>query len=105
MKRLDAILGLVPRFLASHYHVLWLISLGIYLIVLPMCGVHVSNFAELVGGNYTNVTSDIGACIAAGGTLHLIGHVRKQNQVIDELRHLIGEIHHHHGLQQPPPGD
>ena len=46
---------------------LLLVGLGIYLIVLPILGLHVSANSELIGGNYTNVTSDIGACIAAGG--------------------------------------
>jgi hypothetical protein len=35
--------------------------LGIYLIVLPLAGVNVSAKSELIGGNFTNVTSDIGA--------------------------------------------
>ena len=34
----------------------------------------------LIGGNYTNVTSDIGACIAAGGTLHLVNQGRKRQR-------------------------
>ena len=54
-------LGMIPRFLASHVHVIWLLVLGSYLIVLPLCGVNVSAKSELIGGNYTNVTSDIGA--------------------------------------------
>lgn len=82
---LDKYLGVVPRFLASHLHVIWLLGLGIYLIVLPLCGVDVSSKAELIGGNYTNVTSDIGACIAAGGTLTLVKHSRRQSRA-DDLR-------------------
>ena len=73
---LDTLLGLVPRLLSSHYHVMCLLGLGTYLIVLPLMGVHVSADSELIGGNYTNVTSDIGACIAAGMTVHL----HKQNK-------------------------
>ena len=64
---LDRALGLIPRALASHLHIVGLILLGVVLVVLPLLGVHVSTQVELIGGNYTNTTSDIGACIAAGG--------------------------------------
>jgi hypothetical protein len=90
---IDKVLGVVPRFLASHFHVIWLLGLGVYLIVLPLFGVHVSSQAELIGGNYTNVTSDIGACIAAGGTLTVIQHQRKQSRAA-ELRAKTAEATH-----------
>ena len=64
--RLDHALQWVPRILSSKPHVIALIALGFYLIVLPLVGVMVSARAELIGGNYTNVTSDIAASIAAG---------------------------------------
>jgi cyanate permease len=70
---LDRKLAAVPRFLSSHFHVIFLLGLGVYLIVLPLCGIRVPESAELIGGNYTNVTSDIGACIAAGMTVHIHG--------------------------------
>ena len=46
-------------------------GLGIYLI-LPLPG--------LIGGSYTNVSWDIGACIAADGTLHLVSQGRKRRK-------------------------
>ena len=70
-----------------------LIGLGVYLIVLPLAGVNVSAKSELIGGNYTNVTSDIGACIAAGGTLHLISQNRKRSRVEAERLRLAKETH------------
>ena len=70
-----------------------LIVLGVYLIVLPLVGVNVSAKTELIGGNYTNVTSDIGACIAAGGTLHLISQNRKRSRVEAERLRLAQETH------------
>ena len=70
-----------------------LIGLGVYLIVLPLVGVNVSAKSELIGGNYTNVTSDIGACIAAGGTLHLISQNRKRSRVEAERLRLAQETH------------
>lgn len=90
---LDRILGWVPRLLSSKPHVIVLIGLGVYLIVLPLVGVNVSAKSELIGGNYTNVTSDIGACIAAGGTLHLISQSRKRNRVEQERLRLAQETH------------
>jgi hypothetical protein len=91
--RIDRILQWVPRVLSSKPHVLVLMGLGIYLIVLPLLGITVSANAELIGGNYTNVTSDIGACIAAGGTLHLIAQSRKRSKIEEERLRLTRETH------------
>ena len=91
--RFDRVLRWVPRVLSSKPHVLFLIGLGVYLIVLPIAGVTVSASAELIGGNYTNVTSDIGACIAAGGTLHLVAQGRKRRKVDEERLRLTRETH------------
>ena len=91
--RADKILQWVPRLLSSKPHVLLLMGLGVYLIVLPILGVRVSSNAELIGGNYTNVTSDIGACIAAGGTLHLVAQGRKRRKVEEERLRLARETH------------
>lgn len=91
--RIDRALQWVPRLLSSKPHVVLLMLLGIYLIVLPLCGVRVSADAELIGGNYTNVTSDIGACIAAGGTLHLISQGRKRQKMEEERLRLARETH------------
>jgi hypothetical protein len=91
--RLDRVLRWVPRVLASKPHVLALIGLGIYLILLPLFGVMVSAQAELIGGNYTNVTSDIAASIAAGGTLHLVNQGRKRSRTDAERLRLARETH------------
>jgi hypothetical protein len=61
--------------------------------VLPLAGVRVSANAELIGGNYINVTSDIGACIAAGGTLHLVAQSRKRRKIEEERLTLARETH------------
>ena len=91
--RVDRILQWVPRVLSSKPHVIVLMGLGVYLIVLPILGVHVSSNAELIGGNYTNVTSDIGACIAAGGTLHLVAQSRKRRKIEEQRLRLAEETH------------
>jgi hypothetical protein len=91
--RLDKILGGVPRALSSHAHIMFLGALGVYLVLLPLLGVNVSAKSELIGGNYTNVTSDLGACIAAGLTVHLVRRERKRTQ---ELHELFAQVHGRH---------
>jgi len=91
--RFDRALHWVPRILSSKPHIVVLILLGVYLIVLPLLGVAVSAKSELIGGNYTNVTSDIGACIAAGGTLHLVNQSRKRQKIDAERLALLREVH------------
>jgi len=91
--RLDKILGFVPRGLSSHVHIIFLAVLGIFLVLLPLFGVNVSAKAELIGGNYTNVTSDLGACIAAGLTVHL---VRRERHRREELERWFHEVHRRH---------
>jgi hypothetical protein len=91
--RLDRALQYIPRALASKTHVLLLVLLGIFLVVLPLIGLVVSAQAELIGGNYLNATSDIGACIAAGGTLHLARQEAKRHRLEDERLKLMRELH------------
>ena len=91
--RLDRVLALVPRALSSHAHIIFLTVLGVYLVLLPLFGVDVSARAELIGGNYTNVTSDLGACIAAGLTVHLVKRDRQRSR---ELRRLFDHLHQRH---------
>lgn len=87
------VLQWIPRVLSSKPHVVMLTLLGVYLVLLPLIGVPVSAKSELIGGNYTNVTSDIGACIAAGGTLHLISQGRKRQRLEEERLALLREVH------------
>jgi hypothetical protein len=83
--RLDKVLALVPRALSSHVHIIFLACLGVFLVLLPLFGVNVSARAELIGGNYTNVTSDLGACIAAGLTVHLVRRDRRRSAELEGL--------------------
>jgi len=91
--RFDRMLQWIPRILSSKPHIVVLVLLGLYLIVLPLVGVAVSAKSELIGGNYTNVTSDIGACIAAGGTLHLVSQGRKRQKLDEERLRMLTEVH------------
>jgi hypothetical protein len=100
--RLGKALGYVPRALASHAHVIWLMIMGIYLIVLPLAGVPVSARAELIGGNYANVTSDIGACIAAGGTLTMLRHSRHRSRVTEQTHRILSDLYLKHTGEDHP---
>lgn len=81
---LDRALALVPRVLSSHAHIIFLGALGIYLVLLPLVGVEVGSKAELIGGNYTNVTSDLAASIAAGLTVHIVKRERSRSRELEE---------------------
>lgn len=91
--RLDKVLAVVPRALSSHAHIIFLGVLGVYLVLLPLVGVNVSSKSELIGGNYTNVTSDLGACIAAGLTVHLVKRDRRRSR---ELAEFAARLHARH---------
>jgi hypothetical protein len=99
---LDKALGYVPRALASHAHVLALGVLGLYLVLLPLLSVNVSAKAELIGGNYCNVTSDIGACIAAGGTVALLRHSRRRNRIAEATHRITADLYRFHAGQAHP---
>jgi len=74
------------RLMSSKLHVVFLSGLGVFLVVLPLVGIyHPSQFAELIGGNYTNVTSDIAACIAAGGTVHMVRKQREHHSMLERI--------------------
>jgi hypothetical protein len=90
---LDRTLAFVPRVLSSHAHIIFLACLGVFLVVLPLVGVNVSARAELIGGNYTNVTSDLGACIAAGLTVHLVKRDRRRSR---EMQEMFAHLHRRH---------
>lgn len=79
------IFKLILRWIDSTTHILGLAGLGVVLVLLPIVGVHISSFFELIGGNYTNVISAIGACIAASaGTRSAVQH----HYVRDEVKKL-----------------
>ncbi|KOU38042.1 hypothetical protein [Streptomyces sp. WM6378] len=70
------------RVLAGKAHGVFLTALGICLIVLPLAHILTpSGTVELIGGNCTNVTSGVGACIAAGGTLHPVRANRRRSRM------------------------
>ncbi len=92
--RLERALGYVPRALSSKAHILFLGALLVYLVLLPLSRLYApTSQAMLIGGNWTNVTSDMGACIAAGGTLHLVRREKKRHLMEAERLRLARETH------------
>ena len=90
--RFEKILNAVPRLLSSKGHIVFLFALGLYLVVLPVLHIYTPGPTQMLeGGNYTNVTSDLGACIAAGGTVHLI---KKNREHRNELAKLHAKLDH-----------
>lgn len=94
-EELDRVLAIVPRALSSHAHILLLFGLGVWLIVLPLVGIRVSSTVELIGGNYTNVTSDIAASIAAGLTVKIHHDRRSDRNRLEQLHASVERLHAH----------
>ncbi len=101
--KLDKILGYVPRALASHAHIVFLLGLLCYLVVLPVLKIYTPGSTQmLIGGNWTNVTSDMGACIAAGGTLTVLKHSRQRAKVTAATHQIIADLYREHSGQHHP---
>ncbi|MHB1738632.1 MAG: hypothetical protein ACYCXA_03965 [Actinomycetes bacterium] len=87
-------LDTVPRILASRAHIIWLFVLLLWIVILAVPFPSIASArVELILGNYTNVTSDLGACIAAGGTVALVRHSRRQSRLAAERHQMTTEIH------------
>lgn len=92
--RLDRALAAVPVVLSSKPHILWLFVLLLWIVILaiPFPAIAPTSL-ELILGNYTNVTSALGACIAAGGTVTLMKHARHQSRLAEERHRITAEMH------------
>lgn len=95
-------LAAVPRLLASAPAIVFLVALFFYLVVLGLVGLFIpalepSATMQLVLGNYTNVTSALGASIAAGASIvglrEIRVHHRKQHLFRDQMRAHMGLAH------------
>lgn len=90
---LDRVLSYVPRILASKVHIGWLFFLLLWIVFAAAIFPGIASArVELILGNYTNVTSDIGACIAAGGTVHLVHKSRQRDEHIRTLHEKIDRL-------------
>jgi hypothetical protein len=70
----------IPRALASIASRYVFVGLFIYLVILPVIGVYTpSSKAMLVGGNYTNVTGALGACIASAVGLAIHRDIKRRH--------------------------
>lgn len=90
---IDRLLSYVPRVLASKAHIAWLFFLLLWIVFAAAVFPGIASArVELILGNYTNVTSDIGACIAAGGTVHLVRKSRQRDEHIKSLHDKIDRL-------------
>lgn len=104
----DRALALIPRVLSSHAHIVFLLGLLAYLVLLPLSHLYTPNATDmLIGGNWTNVTGDIGACVAAGGTLHLVRQQRRHNRAVADTHRIMADLYKHATGREheaaPPP--
>jgi hypothetical protein len=96
----------IPRTLASIASRYFFVALFLYLVVLPVIGIFTpSSKAMLIGGNYTNVTGALGACIASavGLAIHRDARKRHLEQRLHEalVREKLGIPHPGGGLDAP----
>ena len=95
---LDKFLNAIPRVLAGKVSIFIFIFLFVYLVIFGLLGLFITSLAptaevQLILGNYTNVTSALGAAIAAGAsTAHLV-QSRKNRETADKLKQSINDLH------------
>lgn len=86
----------VPRALSSGPHLLFLIGLAVFLVVLPLLHLFTpSATAELIGGNYMNAASAIGAVLAAGHAASIVRRHSIRDVVDHNLRDVLRSIEDH----------
>ena len=98
MKRLDAILAYVPRFLSSRVSVLIGVLLFCYLFVFGGIAAllghadWVPDGAQLIFGNYTNVLSMVGAGVAAGASHSAAKNMKAARRQHVQTHQLLAQI-------------
>jgi len=88
----------IPRILASTVSIFIFIFLFVYLVLFGFVGLFIDWLAptegmQLILGNYTNVTSALGAAIAAGASTQHLTQVRKLRHSHAELKSLVLALH------------
>jgi cell division protein FtsB len=91
-------LEFIPRALSSTVSIFIFIFLFVYLILFGLIGLVATSIApsaeaQLILGNYTNVTSALGAAIAAGASTAVHASVKKLHRRHDRLEASINELH------------
>ena len=103
MNTLRRSLASIPRLLACTAAISFLVLLFLYLVVLGAIGLFIPSLepsvaAQLVLGNYTNVTSAIGASLAASIGAVGLGEVRKHREHASAFH---AQVRDHLGLEHP----
>lgn len=108
----------IPDLLSGKPAQILLIALALWLVVDPLLRMlpgmqwlpGPSAQAELIGGNWTNVASALGAAIAAGASVatrraqkHHRAKADEHSAAIEALHHLVGQVHARLDLAGHPP--
>lgn len=98
MKKINKLFQVIPRVLSSNVSIFIFIFLFVYLVVFGLIGLFAkavapSSEAQLILGNYTNVTSALGAAIAAGASTAVHSSVKKLHARHDKLERSLAELH------------
>ncbi|GAC1374650.1 MAG: hypothetical protein NVSMB4_02300 [Acidimicrobiales bacterium] len=90
---MSKLMALIPRALSSGLHLAFLVFLLGYIVIYAGAETFLFGNAEavpvntqLIAGNWTNVTSALGASIAAG--MSVVGHQQRKN-----LRQQLADLH------------
>ena len=94
-------LAKIPEILSSNVSIFIFVFLFIYLVLFGLLGIFAKNLApssniQLVLGNYTNVTSALGAAIAAGASTAVHASVKKLHDKHNELKKSLDDLHAKH---------
>lgn len=88
----------IPKVLSSPAAIFIFLFLFVYLVIFGIIGFFVkplapSNDMQLILGNYTNVTSALGAAIAAGASTAHVAQMKELHKKHDELTKSIQDLH------------
>ena len=91
----------IPRALASNVSIFIFLFLFIYLVIFGILGLFAKTFApssdiQLILGNYTNVTSALGAAIAAGASTKHLSQMKKLNARHAAIKKSVDDLTAHH---------
>jgi hypothetical protein len=91
-------LAAIPQLLSSNASIFIFLFLFVYLVIFGLVGLFVkaiapSSEAQLILGNYTNVTSALGAAIAAGASTAVHSSVKRLHSKHSDLEKSLNELH------------
>lgn len=97
-KFFNSVFQAIPGILSSKPSIFIFLFLFFYLVILGMIGIVIpalepSTDMQLVLGNYTNVTSALGAAISAGASTAAHSSIKDLHKKHDALSQSVGDLH------------